>query len=430
MDDGGGGREGDKNARERVDEVGELTEMLLVVPRQGGNDNSEDFLDKGLATGHTVEHDPKSLYAGGGHSALLTRGGDLYLWGWNHVGQLGRASIPRGPPSSLNPVPSLAGIRVARAALGHSHTLVIEAGTERVFAFGDDGRGQASGGGEVGDAACAPSHAPRTPAELSRERCVDVAAGLFHSAAVTRGGELVTWGCGRFGQRLVAGGGSGGASSTVGRWRPADGSRLVRVACGRRHTAALDDRGRVWTLGDNKYGQLGRADGAGSAEPQLVEGPLGRVDSGCFDIRSGWSHVLAVARDGDTGEVALFGWGRNDKGQLGMGTSPQDHVSVPRALRPLTGARGDDGRRAASILSARCGAECSHVLDAEGTIHSTGWNEHGNLGVAEDRGDDGECCASWTVSVGARVTAPPLGRSQAGDKIFAAGGAHMIVMAT
>lgn len=426
---GGGEREGDTNARERMDEVRELTEMLLVVPRQGRKDSSEDFLNEESAAGHVARHDPRFLYAGGGHSALLTRGGDFYLWGWNNVGQLGRAPFPGGLPSSSDPVPPLAGIRVARAALGHTHTLVIEADTERVFGFGDDGRGQVSGGGD-GDVARGPSHVPRTPVELSHERCVDVAAGLFHSAAVTRGGELVTWGCGRFGQRLVT---SRGAS-TVGRWRPDDGSKLVRAACGRRHTVALDEHGRVWTLGDNKYGQLGRTAGAGvtasHVEPQLVEGPLGRVDSGCFDIRSGWSHVLAVVRDGRTDEVTLFGWGRNDKGQLGTGTSPRGYVSVPRVLRPSTGARGDNDGRAVSILSARCGAECSHVLDAGGTIHSTGWNEHGNLGVSGEGGVYDECCSSWTVTAGARVTAPSHGGAQAVEKIFAVGGAHMVVMAT
>lgn len=52
-----------------MDEVNELTEMLLVVPRnqQLNQDNND--------------HVPKSLHAGGGHSALLMNGGDLYLWG-------------------------------------------------------------------------------------------------------------------------------------------------------------------------------------------------------------------------------------------------------------------------------------------------------------------------------------------------------------
>ena len=43
----------------------------------------------------------------------------------------------------------------------------------------------------------------------------------------------------------------------VGRWHPVDGSKMVRVACGRRHTVALDENGWVWTLGDKKYSQLG-----------------------------------------------------------------------------------------------------------------------------------------------------------------------------
>ena len=111
----------------------------------------------------------------------------------------------------------------------------------------------------------------------------------FHSAAITRrSGELITWGCGRFGQCLRVEETSSPHQddtkegvSTVGRWRPPDGCKLVQVACGRRHTVVLDEHGRVWTVGDNKYGQLGRVSGRGRdlsmIEPQLVNGPLGQV---------------------------------------------------------------------------------------------------------------------------------------------------------
>jgi hypothetical protein len=47
----------------------------------------------------------KQLDAGGGHSALLTDSGELFLWGWNDAGQLGRAelTLPSDSPQSRYP---------------------------------------------------------------------------------------------------------------------------------------------------------------------------------------------------------------------------------------------------------------------------------------------------------------------------------------
>jgi len=463
---GGGVVEDNAEAESEImtTEVDELTELLLVAPRAGGG-NDETANDTDLSSAGDVDADPHSLHAGGGHSALLTRGGDLYLWGWNDAGQLGRcgasSSTTSTKSSGLDPVHPLSNVRVATVDLGHAHTLVVEKGTGRLFGFGENGRGRVDGfASAVGSSATAnkppqqQQHALQTPLGLSKEHFVDVAAGLFHSAGVTQRGELVTWGCGRFGQCLVptqvqnattqdglVGSSTAAASSslsTVGRWHPADGSKLVQVACGRRHTVALDEHGRVWTLGDNKYGQLGRrrrsedaTNTPANAEPQLVEGPLGKVNSRCFAIRSGWSHILALVRSdndsGGGGGAMLYGWGRNDKGQLGV-ISTQSHVPVPQILKPTSNAIGS-GERLISIQSACCGAESSHVLDVDGNLHSAGWNEHGNLAIGVDGGSGRrDCCLSWTIASGVRVVGPPS--SKAERKLFAAGGAHLITMVT
>ena len=397
-----------------VNEVHDLSEMLLVVP-QHPNDDEDGQL-------------PKSLHAGGGHSALLTKDGSLYLWGWNDAGQLGRVSTSSewtDEASHLNPIQPLTNINVETANLGHTHTLVIEKETGRLFAFGENGRGQVSGSASAGSGD-SPSHNPQTPIGLSEETFVDVAAGLFHSAAITKQGELITWGCGRFGQCLeqTAVTQTDGAASTMGRWKPADGSCVVQVACGRRHTVVLDEHGRIWTLGDNKYGQLGRSVDSTKLlkEPQLVEGPLGEADSGCFAICSGWSHLLALTLDIETKAVSLYGWGRNDRGQLGMQSST-DYITCPQLIKPLQ----DADKEQIGIKTACCGSESSHLIDTEGQIYSTGWNEHGNLAIGPSSGiEKTENCLSWTTSSGARVVAPPPTKIK--GKIFAAGGAHFITI--
>ena len=381
---------------ESSNEVSEMTELLLVVPRNKQSCESNAY-------------EPKSLHAGGGHSALLTNGGHLYMWGWNTSGQLGRInSNDVGHGSFFNSIEPL-NILVEDVSLGHTHTLVIEKGTRRIKSFGDNGRAQVTGFICSNDS----YHDPKTPSALSDERFIDVGAGLFHSAAINEEGELITWGCSRFHQCLDG----SDDSSTIGRWRPFDGSKLKKVACGRRHTVALDEHGRVWCMGDNKYGQLGRSsedvtEMKYSSEPQLVDGLLGEMQSGCFAIYSGWSHILALVKNKDSNIATLYGWGRNDKRQLGE-SSNNDHVFTPQAIAI--------GYNDIPIQSACCGAETSHILDAVGNIHSTGWNEHGNLGIGE------RCDSSWKITSGAIIVTPPPRKLK--TKLFAAGGAHLIATA-
>jgi alpha-tubulin suppressor-like RCC1 family protein len=87
---------------------------------------------------------------------------------------------------------------------------------------------------------------------------------------------------------------------------------------------------------------------------------------------------------------------------------------------------GDGGT--ISIQAACCGAESSHILDVNGKVYSTGWNEHGNLAVGHVGNDvGGEHSVTWMAASGAGVVAPPP--TEATGKLIAAGGAHLIAMA-
>lgn len=337
----------------------ELTDLILIVPKIKGTSKIPS---------------PKALYAGGGHSAMLTDNDDLYLWGWNDNGQLGRPNSSTTEnekvEKGLNVINPL-GIKVEKAALGQSHTLVIEKKSNKLYCFGDDSRGQVSG---IQNGAM--TNEPIIPAFAQDDDFVAIAAGVFHSAAITSEGELITFGCGKFSQTLQ----HMNSDYSVGRWKPDDGSNLIEVACGRRHTMVLDEHGRIWTMGENKkYGQLGRSIQTfpkSTNVPQLMDGILGTKGSGCVHIDSGWSHSIALVKKDVAlnGQHEIYGWGRCDKFQFGKTEKCNNDgkgVDVPHVI-----VENHSGHHVDEVS---CGAESLVILNDKKELYGCGWNEHGNL---------------------------------------------------
>ncbi|UPQ99880.1 DnaJ-like protein [Chloropicon primus] len=146
---------------------------------------------------------------------------------------------------------------------------------------------------------------------------VGVAAGESHSAVLLSNGDVLTCGMGNLGQT-----GRPESKSTfelapvlwdVFTAKP----KIVSVACGGRHTLLVDERGSVWSFGCSRYGQLGHGDTYDVNEPQQVwpEDNLRRSGSDkAVEIAAGASH--SMMRD-SRGRV--WTWGHNKKGELGVG---------------------------------------------------------------------------------------------------------------
>ena len=264
----------------------------------------------------TMDNVPKAIYAGGGHSGLLTKCGRLFLWGWNKDLQCGTENTEKSMDSQDRSLPfteHLQNIDVEKASLGFSHTLVIERQTGKLFAFGNDERGQVTGRQNVpmSDIAIRPT----TPAFLKEEKIDFVDAGLFHSGVITESGELITFGCNRFGQsNLNTQESSDESLYEYGRWKPDDADRVVGVACGRRHTIVVDSLNRIWTFGENKHGQLGRTtQGKKDPTPSIVDMKGMIAEDDTVAVYCGWSHTV-IHVEGSQGS-RFFGFGRNDKGK-------------------------------------------------------------------------------------------------------------------
>eukprot|EP00741_Cyanophora_paradoxa_P021904 tig00021428_g21144.t1 len=256
------------------------------------------------------------VYACDDHFAALTADGRLYQWGEVH----GRGRLE---------APELAGgsdeAPLAGAACGSRHLLLLGAA-------GEVGTGDTA---EVAKPRLLPALAglARRPA-LGRgrglrgggQRVVGVAAGPWHSAAVTDAGDLYTWGWGDAGMlghgdtavrteptrlslpaaaarparqapRLEPGAPAGGSGSPVpssseeGSDGEGEEESFAAVACGARHTAALTEDGRLFVWGWNKYGQLGLGDREERHRPAPAPAPR------CAALACGWwSTVCLPAR--------------------------------------------------------------------------------------------------------------------------------------
>ena len=149
------------------------------------------------------------------------------------------------------------------------------------------------------------------------------------------------------------------------------------MACGQYHTVISTLEIGVLSCGKNDYGQLGLE----STEPQKkfakVKGALDGAQ--VKQLRCGYYHTIVLA----AGEH-VFGFGRNDYGQLGLG-----HITQ-RVFGP-TIIGGAEGKRVC-----RVSAGCYHtvLIGSDGMLYVFGRNHHGQLGT----GDTNERHSPYPVS--------------------------------
>ncbi|XP_067605810.1 secretion-regulating guanine nucleotide exchange factor isoform X3 [Pseudorca crassidens] len=329
----------------------------------------------------------KRITGGGGHSAVVTDEGSLFVCGLNKDGQLGLGHTE--DVLYFTPCKSLLGCPIQQVACGWDFTIILTENGQ-VLSCGSNSFGQL--GIPHGPRRCVVPQA----IEPLREKVVSIAAGLRHALAATAGGMVFQWGTGlaSSGRRLCPG-------QTLPLFLTAkepsrvtglENSQAVCVLAGSDHSASLTDAGELFVWGSNKHGQLA-SHAAFLPVPQKIE-------AHCFQnekiaaVWNGWTHLVAQT---ETGKV--FTWGRADYGQLGRtlesheGWKPKKQdpsvrcsrpsKSTPSSLHCLTGAtEAALGLRCcvqASLVVVSCGSE-HNLAVIGGTCYSWGWNEHGMCG--------------------------------------------------
>ncbi|XP_072351450.1 probable E3 ubiquitin-protein ligase HERC4 isoform X2 [Scyliorhinus torazame] len=136
---------------------------------------------------------------------------------------------------------------------------------------------------------------------------------------------------------------------------------IIQVGCGNNHSLALS-KGQLFAWGQNTCGQLGiDTNGASQPVPQCVTSLTGMPVA---QITAGGEHSFALSLSG-----AVFGWGRNDRGQLGLKDTEDRHK--PNYVKLL---------ECKKTIHISCGEEHTAVLTKDGLVYTFGAGSYGQLG--------------------------------------------------
>ncbi|XP_027434614.1 secretion-regulating guanine nucleotide exchange factor isoform X4 [Zalophus californianus] len=313
----------------------------------------------------------RRITGGGGHSAVVTDGGGLFVCGLNKDGQLGLGHTE--DVLYFTACPSLLGCPIQQVACGWDFTIILtESG--QVLSCGSNSFGQL--GVPHGPRRCVVPQA----VELLREKVVCIAAGLRHALAATASGIVFQWGTGlaSSGRRLCPGQTLPPflTAKEPSRVTGLENSKATCVLAGSDHSASLTETGKVFTWGRADYGQLGRklesredwklqsqdpshpCSGPPKSMPSFLPCLTGAAEF-CeigavsqflpmknlrfLEKRLGFSKVMELVSCGSEHNLAVIGgtcysWGWNEHGMCGDGSEAD--IRAPKPVQALRSSLG------------------------------------------------------------------------------------------
>jgi alpha-tubulin suppressor-like RCC1 family protein len=216
-------------------------------------------------------------------------------------------------------------------------------------------------------------------------KATPLAVGVDHSLAL-KNGSVYAWGWNVVGQ---LGNGSMNGSDTPVKARLPGGTKVIGVSGGFAHTVAVTSSGQVFSWGKNYNSDLGNGSTTDSDVPVRSMLPVG-------------TKVVAVAASTDssfalTSTGSVLGWGLNDQGQLGDGTSGNNNVPPGNVSLPA----------GTTVIAIAAGSLHTLALTSTGAVLAWGYNAQGELGDGNRKNTD--VPVKVKLPAGVKVTAIAAG---------------------
>lgn len=297
---------------------------------------------------NAVDVSMSSTYQGGYSSAVLTSDGKIWTWGYNNAGQLATGDkVNKNVPIEIDSDYLEETNKIINIEMGNTYNIALnlkwnngfnvyskstpsmsftyESNNINVAAVNSSGvvTGVKTGDASIKVTEINSGYVIYVPVYVRQNGAVavpQIEAGTDFTAVLKSNGTVWTWGANPNG---VLGNGTTTASLTP--TQVLDNVTKISVDEYGPFMLALKQDGTVWAWGNNaSYGELGQGNTTASSIPLQVKGGEQGTEflNNVIDIEAGYQAGIAITKDG-----AVYGWGRNDYGELGDGTG--SHRNTP-----------------------------------------------------------------------------------------------------